>query len=258
MKLHVERRHIEPLMRSFPRLESFRDQLRFGNRVEIPFNHLEGAELDMLQALYGQGDQELRAQAAQIATLRSALASGGRRFEAEELEMAVPAIARYLSEGASRGWMFSADITGKPLAYVVTRLDFTPPSEEETGKIFLELKANAKAAGDGDPAHFRAGHRRAHDSGNPGGQGLRQGNAGTVEKLRRGRRALFRMAGTVRRAVLRLWGRLFRREPDGDTPRHRLFAQGCHHPVVDRQPGAPVRDDRLRSGRRRFFASKIS
>ena len=41
--------------------------------------------------------------------------------------------------------MFSAGITGKPLAYVVTRLDFTPPSEEETGKIFVELKANTKA-----------------------------------------------------------------------------------------------------------------
>ncbi len=27
----------------------------------------------------------------------------------------------------------------------MTRLDFTPPSEEETGKIFVELKANAKA-----------------------------------------------------------------------------------------------------------------
>ncbi len=145
MKLHIERRYIEPLMRSFPRLEAFRDQLRFGNRVEIPFNHLEGAELDMLQALYGQGDQELRAQAAQIATLRSALASGGKRFEAEELEMAVPAIARYLAEDAERGWVFSAAITGKPLAWVVSRLDYTPPSEEETAKIFLELKANSRA-----------------------------------------------------------------------------------------------------------------
>jgi len=70
---------------------------------------------------------------------------GGRRFEPEELEMAVPAIARYLAEGSTRGWVFSATITGKPLAYVVTRLDYTPPSEEETGKIFVELKANARA-----------------------------------------------------------------------------------------------------------------
>ncbi|MFH1661365.1 MAG: ATP-binding protein [Pseudomonadota bacterium] len=145
MKLQIDRRHIEPMMQSFPRLEFVREQLRFGNRVEVSFNQLEDGELDLLQSLYAAGDSELRARAAQIATLRQALHEGGRRFEAEELEMAVPAIARYLAEKASRGWLFSAGITGKPLAYVVTRLDFTPPSEEETGKIFVELKANAKA-----------------------------------------------------------------------------------------------------------------
>ena len=145
MKLQIDRRHIEPMMQAFPRLEEFRDQLRFGNRVEVPFNRFEPAELDMLQALYGEGDRELRAQAAQIATLRQALASGGKRYEPEELEMAVPAIARYLAEDAERGWVFSAAITGKPLAWVVSRLDYTPPSEEESGKIFLELKANSRA-----------------------------------------------------------------------------------------------------------------
>ena len=145
MKLQIERRHIEPLMQAFPRLESLREQLRFGNRVEVPFHHLEPAELDRLLALYAEGDRELRAQGAQIATLRSALASGSKRFDAEELEMAVPAIARYLAEDAERGWLFSAAITGKPLAWVVSRLDYTPPSEEESGKIFLELKANSRA-----------------------------------------------------------------------------------------------------------------
>lgn len=145
MKLQIDRRHIEPMMQAFPRLEFVREQLRFGHRVEVPFSQLEAAELDLLQSLYAAGDSELRASGVQIATLRRALQEGGKRFEPEELEMAVPAIARYLSEGSSRGWMFSASITGKPLAYVVTRLDFTPPSEEETGKIFVELKANAKA-----------------------------------------------------------------------------------------------------------------
>lgn len=55
-----------------------------------------------------------------------------------------PKPARKLPERRSASCT-SVDITGKPLAYVVTRLDFTPPSEEETGKIFVELKANAKA-----------------------------------------------------------------------------------------------------------------
>jgi len=145
MKLQIERVHIESMLQVFPRLDFVREQLRFGNKVEISFAQLDDAELDFLRGLYADGSPELRARGAQIATLQKALREGGRRFEAEELEMAVPAIARYLAEGSSRGWVFSASITGKPLAYVVTRLDFTPPSEEETGKIFVELKANAKA-----------------------------------------------------------------------------------------------------------------
>lgn len=145
MKLQIDRTHIETMLQHFPRLEFVREQLRFGNRVELGFQQLEAAELDLLQSLYATGDAELRARAAQIATLRSAFAEGGKRFAAEELEMAVPAIARYLAEDATRGWVFSAAITGKPLAWVVTRLDYTPPSEEESGKIFVELKANSRA-----------------------------------------------------------------------------------------------------------------
>ena len=145
MKLQIERVHIEAMLQVFPRLDFVREQLRFGNKVEISFAQLNDEELNFLRGLYVDGSPELRARGVQIGTLQQALREGGRRFEAEELEMAVPAIARYLAEGSSRGWVFSASITGKPLAYVVTRLDFTPPSEEETGKIFVELKANAKA-----------------------------------------------------------------------------------------------------------------
>jgi len=145
MKLQIERLHIVAMIQAFPRLAYVEEQLRFGNKVEIPFANLSDAELDFLRERYARGDHELRARGAQIGTLQKALREGGKRFEPEELEMAVPAIARYLAEGASRGWVFSAGITGKPLPYVVTRLDFTPPSEEETGKIFVELKANAKA-----------------------------------------------------------------------------------------------------------------
>jgi hypothetical protein len=145
MKLHIERAHIEAMLAIFPRLDFVREQLRFGNRVELSLEQLVDAELDFLHARYQAGDTELRARAAQLATLRQALASGGKRFEAEELEMAVPAIARYLAENAARGWVFSAAITGKPLAWVVARLDYTPPSEEESGKIYLELKANSRA-----------------------------------------------------------------------------------------------------------------
>jgi len=145
MKLQIERPHIEAMIQAFPRLDFVREQLRFGNKVELSFGQLADEELAFLEDLYTKGGPELRARGAQIATLQKAMREGGRRFAPEELEMAVPAIARYLAEGSTRGWVFSATITGKPLAYVVTRLDYTPPSEEETGKIFLELKANARA-----------------------------------------------------------------------------------------------------------------
>ena len=42
--------------------------------------------------------------------------------------------------------MFTASVAGRPLPYVVTRLDYTPPSNDETGRVFVELKANAKGA----------------------------------------------------------------------------------------------------------------
>ncbi|WP_026686137.1 AAA family ATPase [Azovibrio restrictus] len=145
MKLQIDRPHAEAMLQAFPRLEFLREQLRFGNRVEIPFAALQAGELDLLQQRYEKGNGEERARAAQIATLRQALATPGHRFQAEELEMAVPAIARYLAEDATRGWLFSAAITGKPLAWVVARLDYTPPSEEESGRIHLELKANSRA-----------------------------------------------------------------------------------------------------------------
>lgn len=145
MKLQIDRPHAEAMLQAFPRLEFLREQLRFGNRVEIPFAALQAGELDLLQQRYEKGNGEERARAAQIATLRQALATPGHRFQAEELEMAVPALARYLAEDATRGWLFSAAITGKPLAWVVARLDYTPPSEEESGRIHLELKANSRA-----------------------------------------------------------------------------------------------------------------
>ncbi len=42
--------------------------------------------------------------------------------------------------------MFTASVASRPLPYVVTRLDYTPPSNDETGRLFVELKANAKGA----------------------------------------------------------------------------------------------------------------
>ena len=145
MKLILERAHADALADAFPDLAGLKEQLRFGNRAEVAFSKLSGEALDLLEARYLAGGPDLRARAAQLATLRRAMADGDTRFESEDLELLVPAIARYLVTNAVRGWLFTAHITGKPLAWVVSRLDFVPPSDEETGKVLIELKANAKA-----------------------------------------------------------------------------------------------------------------
>ena len=146
MKLHIDRRHAEALAETFHELRIFKDQLRFGDRVEADAAHMPKAALDMLHGLYVKEGPGLRLRAAQLATLTAALHGDGRRFAKNELEDLVPAIVRHLLAHGTRGWLFTAQHTSKPLPYVITRLDFTPANNDEAGRVFIELKANAKAA----------------------------------------------------------------------------------------------------------------
>jgi len=144
MKLQIDRPYVEAMVDEFPGLAVLKDQLRFGNKVEVPFNQLTHAELGYLEVLYKNAGAEMQGRAAQLSTLQQAMNDDTVRFEEDDLEMLLPAIARYLVHNAIRGWLFQANVAGKPMAYVVTRLDFTPPGDEETGRVTLELKANAK------------------------------------------------------------------------------------------------------------------
>jgi hypothetical protein len=146
MKLHIERPYIEAMVEEFPDLAPLKEQLRFGNRVEVPFQQLSGPVLAFLGDLYRRAGPDMRARAAQLATLQQAMNDDGVRFAAEDLEMLLPAIARHLAEDGIRGWLFTANVAGRPLPYVITRLDYTPASNDEIGKVFIELKANAKGA----------------------------------------------------------------------------------------------------------------
>ncbi|MGJ4964811.1 ATP-binding protein [Bradyrhizobium sp. HKCCYLRH3061] len=146
MKLQIERPTIEEMAAAFPHLASLKEQLRFGDRVEVDVAQLATAELDFLRDSYQKAGPEWHARAAQIATLQRAFADSGARFAEHELESVLPAIARYLISGAIRGWMFTANVASRPLPYVVTRLDYTAPSNDEAGRVFIELKANAKGA----------------------------------------------------------------------------------------------------------------
>jgi len=145
MKLQIERSYVEAMVTTFPELQSLSEQLKFGNKADIPFHHLSTQQLDFLRSLYEQAGASMQGKAAQLFTLQQALTEGGKRFAEGELEQLVPAIAQFLIDKVLRGWLFKINVLGRPLAYLVSRIDFTPPSEEENGRILLELKANSMA-----------------------------------------------------------------------------------------------------------------
>jgi len=146
MNIQIDRPFVEALVREFPALAYLQEQLRLGNRIEVSIEQLSEAELACLVRLYEEAGPEMRVRAAQIATLRDALHGDGVRFEAADLEQLMPGIARYLLKDAINGWMFTANVTSRPLPYLVTRLDYTPPSNDEAGRVYVELRANAKGA----------------------------------------------------------------------------------------------------------------
>ena len=145
MNIQVEQPYVEAMISRFPRLAPLRDQLRLGGRVTLPLHHFSGAELGFLGNLYREAGPAMRTRAAQLATLQQAFEGQGTRFGPDDdLEMLMPAIAHHLSHEGIRGWLFRVDVSDRPLAYVVTRLDYIAASNDETGKLVLELKAQAK------------------------------------------------------------------------------------------------------------------
>jgi len=134
-------------MAEFPRLASWRDHLRFSRRIEVPFDLLTPDELRFLERQYAGEGAAGAGQASQLAALVRACSGDDRRFGPDDdLELVLPALARYLAKDAIRSWLFATNVPGKALAYVVHRLDFVPSSSEETGKVMIDLRADAKGA----------------------------------------------------------------------------------------------------------------
>lgn len=103
MKLQIERPYAEAMIVAFPQLAGMQDQLRFGDKVELRLRQLSDAQIGFLGNLYRQAGPALQGRAAQLATLQQALNDDGTRFTAANLEMVVPAIARFLMTGADAG-----------------------------------------------------------------------------------------------------------------------------------------------------------
>jgi len=144
MNVTLERIHLDALVTRFPDLQHLLAQLRFGDQAVVAIDQLSAEQSDYLIELYRREGPDYLERIAQISTLRTALSENSRRYGPNDLEDALVDLAHYLVEGASRGWLFSADISRRPLPYVVTRLDFTPTNNDDSGRIFIEIKANAK------------------------------------------------------------------------------------------------------------------
>lgn len=116
MKIQIERPYAETMILAFPQWARLQDQLRFGDKVELRFQQLSNGEIDFLGNLYRQAEPAMQPQATQLATLQQALNDDGQRYAAADLEMVLPAIARFLISGAIRGKLAAKYCRHKKLA----------------------------------------------------------------------------------------------------------------------------------------------
>lgn len=144
MKLQLERPFVDAMLAEFPDITALKEQLRFSNHAMVPAEHFSAQQLKFLNNLYLGAGPEMQARTAQLGTLHKALHNKGQRFAADDLECLLVAIAEYLLSDCIRGWLFKVNTSAKAIAYVITRLDYTPPGEEEAGRILIEIKANSR------------------------------------------------------------------------------------------------------------------
>ena len=144
MKMVVERRIVEALVEGFPAQAALLAQPKFSNRIEVGLGSLSAEEVGHLCNLVRDEGGAGRGQPEQLASLARALAERGPTFGPDDLDRLAPALALHLVERAQRGWLFRSNSAAKPLPWLVSRLDYTPPGEEESGRIIVELKANSR------------------------------------------------------------------------------------------------------------------
>lgn len=143
MKLIVERLVVESLVDAFPDHAHLLAQPRLSNRMEVGLDTLKPDELAHLHDLVlKNGGTAVRGQEEQLANLVGVFKDDGQRFGPDDLEDMAGAIALFFVKHCIRGWLFHMNPAGKPEPYLITRLDYTPPGEEEAGRLIVELKAN--------------------------------------------------------------------------------------------------------------------
>ena len=106
MKLQIERVYVEALINAFPDLHYLQEQLKFGNKAEVPFQQLSSPQLGFLHDLYAQSGSAMQGRAAQLATLQCVVNDDSKRYQAGELERLVPDFTAFLLKDGIRGWLF--------------------------------------------------------------------------------------------------------------------------------------------------------
>lgn len=146
MRLRLERAHVEALVQEFPRLTGLLAQLKLNDVVESSLVQFLPSELEFLANLCRAQGPAMEMKFAVISALHRARQRDALRFGPnDDLEQILPALAHLLLLDPIRGWLFNINIDGKALAYVISRLDYVAPGNDEAGKVVIELKANAKA-----------------------------------------------------------------------------------------------------------------
>ena len=143
VKIHIARPFVEALANNFPELDSLKQQLLFGDRVEVLFSDLSASHVDHLHELYGEAGPAMQNQQAQLATLRRAFDSAVPASPPTTWKPWCPR-SRLPDAGRPARLAVHPRRRGRPLPYVVARIDYTPQNNDETGRILVELKANSK------------------------------------------------------------------------------------------------------------------
>ena len=123
MKLQIERPYIEALAEAFPDLETLKQQLMFGDKVEVQFQELGNAEVDMLLDLYGKAGPKMQAQHAQLATLQRVFDKSAKRYAADELRKSAAGHRRISGQGRNTRLDVHAQRRRPALALCRSRLD---------------------------------------------------------------------------------------------------------------------------------------
>ena len=143
MKIKIEQSYLPALLEQHPRLQFLSQQLNLSSSAEIAFEQLNLTELKTLLSLY-QIKEAQQPKTLILDALTTLSSLDNKRYSADQLEILLPDIARYLLDEAIRGWLFHVESHDRTTAYLICRLDYTPPGEEESGRIILDLKANSR------------------------------------------------------------------------------------------------------------------